>query len=247
MARSKLLDVDTSGMNLTQLADYRRKLAETANRQMRRWVTAGLEEKPSAYTKAESWLNRLGRDRFSTAKAPMPAETEAAQRRRELAEIAQMKQYMGSASYSKTGYEKVKKKAREGFAKAAGVDLSDKQLEILLKSESFGWLKRTVGSGVLLDVARAIAKGQSTAEEVKQKMDSVFEQYAKSAEMENAFKNRPIDELFQALGLDLDAVLQENSEDEDDEDFERLMNPKPKKAKKPKKKKSKKKSKKKRK
>lgn len=246
MPRSELLDVDTSGMNLDQLADYRRRLAETANRQMRRWAESGLAGKPSAYGKAEGYLKRQGRERFSTAKAPMHAETEAAQRRRELAEIAQMKQYMGSASYTKTGYEKVKKKSRQGFAKAAGVDLSDKQLEILLKSESFGWLKRTVGSGVLLDVARAIAKGQSTAEEVKLKMDNVFNQYAKSTETETKFKNRPIDDVFSELGLNLDAVLNENIEEEDDEGFEQLINPKPKKTKKPKKK-SNKKSKKKRK
>ena len=246
MARSKYLYVDTSGMNLTQLADYRRRLAETANRQMRRWAASEYAGKPSAYGKAEGYLKRQGRERFSTSKFPMPAESEAAQRRRELAEIAQMKQYMGSASYSKSGYENVKKKARQGFAKAAGVDLSDKQLDILLKTESFGWLKRTVGSGVLLDVARAIAKGQSTAEEVRKKMDSVFEQYVKSLDTESKFKNRPIDELFSELGLDLEAVLHENSEDEDEEGFEQLINPKPKKPKKPKKK-SKKKNKKKRK
>lgn len=162
-----------------ELIAMRQKAAETVNRQMRRWEKAGLKDKPSAYTKyAKPYLRKYDRDRFKTSSGPVAGRTEAQIRRAEIAELSAMARLKNAPTYSVGGYKAVKKKAVEGLARAAGIDLDSPEgkkfvqetADTLVGSDQWGWLKRTVKSDVLLKVSRQIAAGTSTTKEVLERI-----------------------------------------------------------------------------
>lgn len=162
-----------------ELIAMRQKAAETVNRQMRRWEKAGLKDKPSAYTKyAKPYLRKYGRDRFKTSSGPVAGKTEAQIRRAEIAELSAMARLKNAPTYTIEGYKAIKKKAVEGLARAAGIDLDSPEgkkfvqetAETLVGSDQWGWLKRTVGSDVLLKVSKQIALGTATRDEVLQRI-----------------------------------------------------------------------------
>lgn len=216
MAKKKVEIPDLHSLSLEELASLRRTLAKRANQQIRVWERSEMSGSPSAYTKfAKPYLQRHGLTRFREGKKPLQASSTAAQKRREQAEINQLVRFINSPSYGLTGYKTIKEKAVKGFIRATGVDITEEQAEILLKAESFGWLKRTLGSAVLLDVSRAIAKGQSTVEEVRKRLDEMQSKFAESQQTEKLFRDRPIDEVFKDLGLNIDAVLFRNAPEEE--------------------------------
>ena len=170
---------DYSAYSTEELISMRMKAAETVNRQMRRWDKAGLKDKPSAYTKyAKPYLRQFGRERFSTTAKPVGGRTDYQIRQKEIAELSAMARLKNAPTYTVSGYKKVKKKAIEGLARAAGIDLNspegkkfvEETAESLVGSDQWGWLKRTVGSDVLLKVSKKIAEGTSTRDEVLQRI-----------------------------------------------------------------------------
>ena len=170
---------DYAQFTTEELISMRMKAAETVNRQMRRWDAAGLKDKPSAYTKyAKPYLRQFGRERFSTTAKPVGGRTDYQIRQKEIAELSAMARLKNAPTYTVAGYKKVKKKAIEGLARAAGIDLNspegkkfvEETAESLVGSDQWGWLKRTVGSDVLLKVSKKIADGVATREEVLQRI-----------------------------------------------------------------------------
>ena len=177
---------DYSSYTLEQLISTRQKLAETVNRQMRRWAAAGMGGKASAFTKyAEPYLRqftnpRTGKplERFHTGKKPISGRTEYQQRRAEMRELAALERLLNAPTYTITGYNKIKRKALEGLARAAGIDINtpegrkfiEETAETLVGSDQFAWLKRTVGSEAILEVSKQIAKGNATRDEVLQRI-----------------------------------------------------------------------------
>ena len=173
---------DYSAFTTAELISMRIKASEAVNRQMRRWDAAGLKNKPSAYTRyATPYLRKYGRDRFSTKKTAIAGKTDSQQRRAEIAELSAMARLYNAPTYSIKGYRDTKRKAVEGLARAAGIDLNspegrkfvEETAESLVGSDQWGWLKRTVGSDVLLKVSRKIAQGNATQKEVLQRIEEM--------------------------------------------------------------------------
>lgn len=166
---------DYSNFTLEELIAIRIRKAEAANRQIRRWNAAGLKGKPSAMTRiADPYLHAMGRTRYATKKTAISGRTEYQRRQAEIREISNIERLQGSATYSIHGYKRMKQKALTGLARAAGIDIASPEgkrfleevAETLVASDQWGWLKRTVGSDVLLEVSRQIAKGNATRDEV---------------------------------------------------------------------------------
>ena len=170
---------DYTDFSLEDLIKTRQKMAQTVNRQMRRWKEAGLEGKRSAFTRyAEPYLRQYGRQRFSTAKSPVAGRTEYQQRRAEISELHAMERLMAAQTYRIKGFKEQKRRAIQGLAQAAGIDITtpegkkfiEEAAESLVASDQWGWLKRTVGSEAILEVSRQIAKGNATRDEVFNKI-----------------------------------------------------------------------------
>ena len=166
---------DYAQFSTPELIAMRMKAAETVNRQMRRWEKAGLKDKPSAYTKyAKPYLRKYDRDRFKTSSGPVAGRTDAQIRRAEISELSAMARLKNAPTYTVGGYKAVKRKAVEGLARAAGIDLDSPEgkkfvqetADTLVGSDQWGWLKRTVGSDILLKISRKIAEGSATRDEV---------------------------------------------------------------------------------
>ncbi len=205
---------DLNDLTLPELTALRRKMAETANRQMRRLVTAGMESQSRAYKSASSWLNRQGRTRFSTAKNP-PAvneyaetkagtrrisekEIEAKQRRREMAEIAQIQHFQNAPTAKIKKIKQQRKEIRQKIKDQTGVELTDEELEDLFEVEAFEWIYLTFGQLGIQAVARAVEEGQSTPDEVRRKINLLRADKTK----EQQFDDMTIQQLFEELSLE---------------------------------------------
>lgn len=204
---------DYSDLSLEQLIKKRQKMAETVNRQMRRWTAAGMEGKASAFTKyAHPYLRqytnpKTGKplERFHTGKQAVAGRTEYQQRRAELRELAAMERLMNAPTYTLSGYRKIKRKAVEGLARAAGIDLNspegrkfvEETAETITGTDQWGWLKRTVGSEAILEVSRQLAKGTATRDEVLQRIAEM-----RGREMAGqSYADRPLEQVYQDLGF----------------------------------------------
>lgn len=123
-------------MNVTQLAQERRKLAKRANQRMRRLEQKGLDK--FAYKKAQAYLYGMGRKRFSESRNA----TDIYHERREL---AQLERFLGSVSSTLSGLEKKYRKSYETLKSNFGLEnltFSD-YIEVL---ESEAWQKGSSGS-----------------------------------------------------------------------------------------------------
>lgn len=168
---------DYSQLSLSELTEIRRMMAERVNRQMRRWEAAGLKDKASAYTHyARPFLRKYGeaRSRFTTTRTSLPGKTVYRQRQAELAEINAMQRLMLAPTYTITGYRKAKTKALEGLARFAGIEKGSDEYERFLESvgndivgtDQWRWVKTTLGSDVIAAIAKGIAAGTATKEEM---------------------------------------------------------------------------------
>lgn len=123
-------------MNVTQLAQERRKLAKRANQRMLRLERAGLDK--FAYKNAQAYLYGMGRKRFNESKKA----TDIYHERREL---TQLERFLGSVSSTTSGLEKKYRKAYEKLKSNFELDnltFSD-YIEVL---ESEAWQKGSSGS-----------------------------------------------------------------------------------------------------
>lgn len=197
---------DYSDLSLEQLIKKRQKMAETVNRQMRRWNAAGMTGKASAFTKyAEPYLRQYNRERFKTTKSPVAGRTEYQQRRAEMRELAAMERLMNAPTYTLSGYKKIKRKAVEGLARAAGIDLNspegrkfvEETAETITGTDQWGWLKRTVGSEAILEVSRQLAKGNATRDEVLQRIAEMRGRERAGV----SYADQPLEQVYQDLGF----------------------------------------------
>lgn len=123
-------------MNVSELAEERRKLAKRANQRMVRLEQAGLDK--FAYKKAQSYLYGMGRKRFSESRKA----TDIYHERRELAEL---EKFLNSVSSTPSGLEKKYKNAYKTLKSNFNLEnltFSD-YLEVL---ESEAWQKGSGGS-----------------------------------------------------------------------------------------------------
>lgn len=229
MARTlqqQLQDANLFDYSLDELIDLRQRLAQTANRQMRRWAASSMENKPSAYTRyAKAYLRQYTNpqtgeplERFHTGSKPIGGGKEWQQRRTEIKEINAMLRYMNAPTYTTSGYKKAKQKAVEGLAKAAGLTPGSEEYNRLIKtaadsiiaSEQWNWLKRTIGSDAILEVSRQLAKGTATKEEVVQRINEMTVREMAGVN----YKDMPLEDVYSELGFSGYA----NTEGEDAED-----------------------------
>ncbi len=204
--RKELLERDLYDVSLEDMITMRKALAETVNRQMRRWNKAGLEGKGSAFTRyAQPYLRQYGRERFKTSNAPVAGRTESQQRRAEMKEINAMRRLVKAPTYSISGYKNIKKKALQGMARTAGIDLDspegkkfiDEMADSIVGSDQWGWLKRTIGSEAILEVSRQLAKGTATRQEV---LERIAEMRGREAAGKN-YKDMPLEDVYAELGF----------------------------------------------
>lgn len=202
---------DYNDLSLDDLIAARRKLAESVNRQMRRMAEAGLIDRPSAYTRyAKTYLNKVGRERFSTAKSAVGGRTEYQQRRAEMAEIAAMEQLRESKTYTKRGYERTRRKAMEGLAKAAGIErgteewtrFMDTAADGIVGTDQWKWARDTLGSEAVKAMAKGVARGVATKEEVLQRIEGMRQ---KEREGKNYSKST-LEEKVSEMGISLDRI-----------------------------------------
>lgn len=204
---------DLTGMSLEQLMSMRQKLAQAANRQMRRLTERGYTKGNAMSQWALPYLQRQGRTRFSERKTPFPvrnpyketksgvrlktdAEIRAEQIRMEKTEIAQLERFMEAKSYKIRDIEEQRKKARDAFKDLYGIDLPDETIDELFELSAFDWVRQMFGYRTVVEMSKAIAEGQATAEEVKKKIDAARTRY-KDSEVENW----TVEQLFRELGM----------------------------------------------
>ena len=214
--------VDYSALSLEDLIELRRKRAVTVNKQIQRWRAAGLAEKGSSYKMyAQSYLRQFGTDRATfhagrtqIAKAGTP---EYQARRKEIAELNALARYHDAPTYSITGYAEVKQKALTGLARASGIELGSDEMTRFLESAADGlvgsdqwnWVKWTLGSDAIKAVAKNIAQGNSTKEEMIERIKIM--QLKESADKVQ-YSDLPWEDLMNQLGIE-DSQISE-SEDE---------------------------------
>lgn len=208
-----LLETPLQDLSLDELVNIRRLLAETVNRQITRWNKAGMKGKKSAFTQyAEPYLRQFTNpktgkplERFHKGKKPIGTGKEWQQRRTEMKEINAMRRLVNAKTYSLEGYRGIKKKAIEGLARAAGIDLStpegkkfvEDMAEEIVGSDQWGWLKRTVGSEAILGVSRELAKGNATKKEV---LERIAEMQGREKAGIN-YKDMPLEDVYDELGF----------------------------------------------
>ncbi len=205
---------DLTGMNLDQLIALRRKLAQAANRQMRRLTAAGFTKGNAMSQWALPYLERQGRTRFSERKTPFEihnpyketkagvrlktdAEIRAEQMRMERREIAQLERFMESKSYHIKDIKEQRQKARDAFRAEFGLEVPDETIDEMFEVKEFEWLRQTFGYVTLTEAAQAINKGQATAEEVKKKINEVRLKYN-----EKEMKDWTVERTFKEMGLE---------------------------------------------
>lgn len=123
-------------MNLSQLAEERRKLAKRANQRMLRLERAGLDK--FAYKKAQAYLYGMGRKRFNESRKA----TDIYHERREIAHI---EKFLNSVSSTPSGLKKKYRKAYEKLKSNFNLEnltFAD-YIEVL---ESEAWKKGSSGS-----------------------------------------------------------------------------------------------------
>lgn len=206
---------DYSGRTLEQLMAKRQKLAQAANRQMRRLTEAGYTKGNAMAKYADPYLQRQGRTRFSERKTPFPvrnpyketkagvrlktdAEIRAEQIRMEKTEIAQIERFMNAKTYSIKGIKEQRKQAHDTFRERYGVDFDDETIDMLFEVDAFEWIRKTYGSETLNDVVKAINEGQATAEEVIKKVNDIRVRYNESKE----YNDWSVEQLFENLGME---------------------------------------------
>lgn len=204
---------DLTGMSLEQLMAMRQKLAQAANRQMRRLNERGYTKGNAMSQWALPYLERQGRTRFSERKTPFPvrnpyketkagvrlktdAEIRAEQIRMEKTEIAQIERFMFAKTYKIRNIEEQRKKARDAFKDLYGLDLPDETIDELFELSAFDWVRQMFGYRTVVEMSKAIAEGQATAAEVKKKIDAARARY-KDSEVENW----TVEQLFRELGM----------------------------------------------
>lgn len=222
---------DLTGMSLEQLMAKRQKLAQAANRQMRRLTAAGYTKGNAMAKYAEPYLQRQGRTRFSERKTPFPvrnpyketkagvrlktdAEIIAEQIRMEKTEIAQLERFMGAKTYSIKGIKEQREQAHETFRIRYGVDFDDETIDMLFEIDAFEWIRKTFGSETLNDVVKAINEGQSTAEEVIKKVNDIRVRYNESKE----YSDWSVEQLFENLGMQWKPEYRQSRREETAED-----------------------------
>lgn len=204
---------DYSSMTLEELVQLRRQKAHVVNKRIYN-MEKKLPGSRNVYTEiAKPYTKRQGREkvRFSEAKNPMAVSTRtgnrpatakeisARQRQAELAELSMLDQLMND-NYRNTvsKYKQTRRKAYKTFAQNYGIDLTPDELDMLWKSDSFGWLKRTVGSETVVATARAIAEGKATSAEIRKRIDDMKSRSARGEK----FADKNPAEIFADLEMD---------------------------------------------
>lgn len=195
--------MDYSKMTVQELAETRRKMAESVNRQIRRLRASGYDNTGALKKIAEPYLRK--RRGFSTGKSPLKVNTagktkariEYDIKRKEIAEIRAMERFRQAQTYSIKGIREQRRKARESFKAQLGVEITDKEVEEIYEFEAFGFIKQTLGSPVVNALARAINAGASTAREVRSKIDAMRKKYS-----EEEIEDMSIEELFEEVGIE---------------------------------------------
>lgn len=222
---------DLTGMSLKQLMSMRQKLAQAANRQMRRLTAAGYTKGNAMAKYALPYLERQGRTRFSERKTPFPvrnpyketkagvrlkteAEIHAEQIRMEKTEIAQLERFMSAKTYNIKGIKEQRRQAHETFRESYGVDFDDETIDMLFEVDAFEWIRKTFGSETLNDVVKAINEGQATADEVIKKVNDIRVRYNESKE----YSDWSVEQLFENLGMEWDPEYRQTRREEATED-----------------------------
>lgn len=204
---------DLTGMSLEQLMSMRQKLAQAANRQMRRLTERGYTKGNAMSQWALPYLQRHGRTRFSERKTPFPvqnpyketkagvrlktdAEIRAEHLRMEKMEIAQIEKFMHAKTYKIRDIEEQRQKARDAFKNLYGVDLPDETIDELFELSAFDWVRQMFGYRTVVEMSKAIAEGQATAAEVKKKIDAARARY-----QDSEVENWTVEQLFRELGM----------------------------------------------
>ena len=223
MAKKDKRMPDYSGWTLEQLTAERKKQASAANRQMQRWKKAGMAELGAAYRQyAVPYLRQFGPDRatFHTGKKPISGKTERGQRQAEIRELNALWRYMNAKTYTIAGYKEVKRRAVEGLGRSVGVEPGSPEMarlheqlsraaDDLVSGDQWTWVKRTLGSEVIRAIAKGIAEGRATKQEMLERIDQMI---LKEAAGTN-YAELTFEEYMRELGLDGSHV----SEPEDDE------------------------------
>ena len=166
-------------LSVEELIKVRRRLAARANKQMQRWLAAGLGEKGAAYKQyAKPYLRQFGPDRATFHLGATPIAGKKAntyrQKQKEISEIAALERYTNAKTYSIKGYQEAKRKALAGLAQASGIEPGSEEMIRFLASaaddfvgtEQWLWVKWTLGSEAIKAVAKGIAQGTATDAEM---------------------------------------------------------------------------------
>ena len=205
---------DYSAFSLEELVQIRAKMAQRVNRQLRQLAKKGYTRQGEALNrKAQTYLDRQGRSRFSERKTPFdvtnpyketkagtrlktPGEMRAEQKRKELAEIAQMERFQESKSYKISDIKESREKMRKTMKEEYGVDLSEEDLTMIFEVDAWQWVRQTYGSQTVNELAKAVNEGQATVQEVTERINAMRARYE-----ETKLKDMSVEDLFDELGL----------------------------------------------
>ena len=205
--------LDLTGMSLEELVTMRLRMAEAANRQMRRMTAEGMTKGNAMAAIADPWLKRRGRTRFSTAKRAQPVseyaktatgtrkltekEIRARQMQKEKAEIQKIWEFQHKQTYTIKGLKKQREAAREGFKKYFNLDYTDEETQEIMELDAFTWLLKTKGYEAMQSVARAINDGAVTAEEAANRINNLRKSVTDMA----AFEKMTLEQLFKEMEI----------------------------------------------
>lgn len=205
-------------LSVDELVKVRRRLAARANKQMQRWLAAGLGEKGAAYKQyAMPYLRQFGPDRatFHVGTTPIAGKKASTyrQKQKEISEIAALERYTQAKTYGIKGYQEAKQKALAGLAQAAGIEPGSEEMIRFLSSaaddfvgtDQWSWVKWTLGSEAIKAVAKGIAQGTATKAELIDRIKAMQLKEAAGTRYSSLSWEQYMDE----LGLDETQVSEE--------------------------------------
>lgn len=203
MAKPKKRNTDVRGMSLDELAAYRRKLANLANKYIRQMERADIDVKQTAvyhyaykYLKddrRQGWSKRKPSAplRFYESKNPIAGDSEWTQKQREYTEIAHLERFLNAESARVKGYKDIRKRAAQNLKERYGLKTSAEQIDNLLKN-GFGFLMHSLGSQEALHLLNSLPDSEKTPDEIMNALDRLSNE---------DIKDKTIDEVWRDMGF----------------------------------------------
>lgn len=203
MAKVKKRNTDVRGMSIDELAAYRSKLANLANKYIRQMERSDIDVKQTAvyhyaykYLKddrRQAWSKRKPDAplRFYEARKPIAGATEWNIKQREYAEIAHLEKFLNAESARVKGYKDIRKRAAQKLKEDYNLHPSATEIDNLLKN-GFGFLMHSLGSQEALHLINQMPESEKTPDEIKAALDKL---------QNEDIKDKTIDEVWRSMGF----------------------------------------------